>query len=198
MAAEYTPVAAHLPAVFAAEADSFAQVEGFLGMADELHRAYLDRLADLPAWLSPAGSVWPPGTSPEAGGDVVLGRLAELYDELATWFGFVLPASWSDPGVGLARRRVFLGKAARLWRRRGTPRGFADWFCLWFDIKVAAERPVLLEHYKYGTPQGPAGETGPDPALRATLIVPAGTRFDDAAVRAEAALFVDRYAPRTC
>ncbi|MFI9550362.1 hypothetical protein [Nonomuraea endophytica] len=195
MAAEHTPVAAGLPGVFAAHGDSFAQVEGFLAMVDELHRGYLDRLADLPAWLSPAGSAWPPGTSPQAGGDVVLNRLAELYDELAAWFGFVLPGSWSGPGAGLARERAFLEKAARLWRRRGTPRGFADWFCLWFGVTAGAERPVLLEHYKYGTPEGSGGETGPDPALRATLLVPATERFSDPAVRAEAALFVDRYAP---
>ncbi|MGA5761800.1 hypothetical protein [Nonomuraea bangladeshensis] len=195
MAAEHTPVAAHLPAAFAAETDSFAQVEGFLAMVDELHRAYLDRLADLPAWLSPSGAAWPPGTSPQAGGDVVLNRLDELYGELATWFGFVLPGSWSDPGTGLARRRAFLAKAARLWRRRGTPRGFADWFCLWFGIKDPAERPVLLEHFKYGSPESQGGDTGPDPALRATLVVPATDRFADVAVRAEAAQFTDRYAP---
>ena len=83
-------------------------------------------------------------------------------------------------------------RAARTWRRRGTPRGFVDWFSFYFDV-AAADRPILLEHYKYGTVT--SGSSSLDPWLRATLLVPSTPQFNDAARRAEVPHFVDRYAP---
>ncbi|KAB1148207.1 hypothetical protein F7R91_09910 [Streptomyces luteolifulvus] len=202
MAAEYTRIAAHLPAVFAADRESFEQVEGFLALADELNRTYLERLSELPAWYSPAGSAWPPGLPTDAGGDALLARISALHDELADWYGFVFPGSWRIP-EGLTRKREFLLRAARLWRRRGTPRGFVDWFCLWFGISEPSQRPVLVEHFKYatageraGTPQtDDDGRPRPLPWLRATLFVPVSAAFPDAAARTEASLVVERYAP---
>ncbi|MFF0204623.1 hypothetical protein [Streptomyces sp. NPDC005017] len=202
MAAEYTTIATHLPGVFAADRESFEQIEGFLALVDDLNRAYLDRLAELPLWYSPAGAAWPPGLPADAGGDALLTRISELYDELADWYGFVFPGTWRD-AQGLTRKREFLEKAARLWRRRGTPRGFLDWFCLWFGLSEPSQRPLLVEHFKYatageraGTPHTDTdGRRRPLPWLRATLFVPVSAAFPDAAARTEASLVVERYAP---
>jgi hypothetical protein len=197
VSAAYTPIARTLPAVFQQQ-DGFAQVDAYLGLVDDLQRAYLDRLDEVGAWLSPAASAWPPGLPLDAGADEVLSRYEQLYDELATWFGFTVPGSWPVAAEGLRRRRGFLLKAARLWRRRGTPRGFLDWFCLYFGVPEG-QRPILLEHFKYG------GGPGDGPGLRATLLVPVGEAFTpregetDAgwavARRREARVFVERYAP---
>jgi hypothetical protein len=194
MTAAYTPIAADLPAVYREDADSFAQLDSFLGLVDELHRAYLDRLGELGAWLSPAGSAWPPGLGLTAGGDAVLARYEELYDELASWFGYAFPGSWPTEAVGVASRRDLLLRVARLWRRRGTPRGLLDWFCSYFGLTEEAQRPELVEHFAYADPA--TGEAdGCDAGLRATLLVPAGPPFRDRARRGEARQFVDRFAP---
>ncbi|MFF1509277.1 hypothetical protein [Streptomyces sp. NPDC058326] len=201
-AAEYTPVAAHLPAVFSADQESFEQLEGYLALVDELNRAHLERLAELPLWCGPDAAAWPPDLPENAGGEALLARISALYDELAAWWGFSFPGTWRDP-QGLVRKRRFLQRAARLWRRRGTPDGFLDWFCLWFGIERAASRPVLVEHFRFaedgerdGKPQtGPDGRERPLPWLRVTLFVPLSTRFRDAAARREAAAVVERYAP---
>lgn len=195
MSADYTPIGRTLPAVFQQQ-DGFDQVDAYLGLVDDLHRAYLDRLDEIGAWLSPAGSAWPPGSALDAGGDEILARYAALYDELASWFGFTIPGSWPAGADGVSRARRFLLRSARVWRRRGTPRGFLDWFCLYFGV-ADADRPFLLEHFKFG------GGPGDAPGSRATLLVPVGDAFDDpagasatdVARRREAKLFVDRYAP---
>jgi len=199
MEAEYTPVARHLPAVFGADPQSLDQLDGFLAMVDELHRAYLDRLEEVPQWLSPAAAAWPPGAGLDAGADAVLGRVVEVYDALAGWFAFTVPASWGADAAGIERRRAFLARAARIWRRRGTPRGFLAWFCLYFGIDQPVarpeDRPVLLEHFKFGRPVGAGDEQGPDPGLRATLLVPVIEAFGDYLRRQEVVDFVGRYAP---
>lgn len=195
VAPDYLPLAAHLPPIYADDAASFEQVESYLGLVDDLNRAYVERLAELTTWLSPeAVALWPGDRPVDAGADAVLARYRAVYDELARWFAFSFPASWGAGPASLARKREFVARAARVWRRRATPRGFVDWFVLWFAV-AAADRPFLVEHFKFGTPTGAAGEQGPDPALRATLFVPSTPQFSDFNRRKEAIAFADRYAP---
>lgn len=193
MPAEYVALAQELPAVYQDDAASFAQLDGYLGLVDEVLRTCAEELAEVGAWLSPAGTVWPPGVPVDAGEEAVHEALVELYDVLAGWFAFRIPGSWRTDADGMARRREFVARAVRVWRRRGTPRGFLDWFCLSFGISDPQARPVLLEHYKYGLPED--GEPGLPPGLRATLLVPSTPQFRDYANRVEAAAFVSRYAP---
>ncbi len=194
VAPDYTRLSAHLPAIYADDAASFAQVESYLGLIDDLNRAYVERLAELATWLSPeAVALWPGDRRIDAGGDAVLSRYRDVYDGLARWFAFTYPTSWGTGADSLAQRRDFLARAARLWRRRGTPRGFVDWFVFWFRV-APADRPFLVEHFKFGTPTSTTG-TGPDPELRATLFVPSTAQFSDFNRRKEAIAFGDRYAP---
>ena len=193
MTADYVALAQELPAVYQDDPASFAQLDGYLGMVDEVLRSYAEEVADLPSWLSPAASVWPPGVAYDAGEEAVHGAVLALYDTLADWLAFRVPGSWRTDADGIARRRELAARGVRIWRRRGTPRGFVDWFCLYFGIDDAADRPVLLEHFKYGAPA--ADENALDPGLRATLLVRGGAGFEEYARRAEAAAFVQRYAP---
>ena len=195
VAPDYLPLARHLPAIYADDAASFAQLESYLGLVDDLNRAYAERLAELTTWLSPETvTLWPGDRPIGAGGDAVLARYRAAYDELARWFAFSFPPSWGTGPDSLDQRRQFLARAARLWRRRGAPRGFVDWFVFWFEV-ATADRPFLVEHFKFGTPTGSTGEQGPDPALRATLFVPSTSQFSDFNRRREAIAFADRYAP---
>lgn len=187
--ADYTRLAQYLPAVYQDDAASFAQVDVFLGLADELNHAYLERLEDLSLVLGPDASLrWPTDLPLDAGGDALVEAYLTVYDEVATWAAFAFPASWGLDEAGVVQRRTFLAKAARIWRRRGTPRGFLDWFCLAFGIGTGA-RPYLLEHFKVPGPQIP------DPELTATLFVPSTPQFTDYRRRHEAMEFVDWYAP---
>ena len=190
MPAEYVALAHELPAVYQEAEESFAQLDGYLSIVDEVLREIAEEVADMPSWLSPAATVWPPGVPYDVDADNLRDALVELYDTLAGWFAFRFPGSWRRNDEGMDRRRDFVLRAARVWRRRGTPRGFLDWFCLYFGVGQAT-RPVLLEHFKYG----PAAAGQPDPWLRATLLVPSTARFREYARRAEAAAFVHRYAP---
>ena len=195
----YRQVAEHLPGVYQEDADSWAQLAGYLAPVDALLRAYVAQLEDVTTWLSPdARSMQPPGLP---AGAPAADRHRAVFDELASWFAFEFPASWSeDPARDLDRRRAFLLRAARLWRRRGTPQGFVDWFCFAFEVDPA-NRPLLLEHFKYR----PAGDTSgrdededPDDdryGLRATLLVPRTDQFDDYRRRREVVEFVERWAP---
>jgi hypothetical protein len=192
---DYHRLALDLPEVYQEDEDSFAQIDSYLGLADELARAYLEGLDGLATWLSPhAVEQWPPGLLLDAGREAVRDAYLAVFDELALWFAFAFPGSWTRNGAGIAKRREFLAKAARLWRRRGTPRGFLDWFCLAFDVP-AARRPWLVEHFKFGAPESASGETGPAPWLRATLFVPSIRRFADFSRRREAIQFARHYAP---
>lgn len=186
---DYTRLAQYLPAVYQDDAASFAQVDAFLGLADELDHAYLERLEDLSLVLGPDAALrWPADLPFDAGGDALVDAYLAAYDEVATWAAFAFPASWGAGEDGVVQRRTFLAKAARLWRRRGTPRGFLDWFCLAFGI-APGSRPYLLEHFKVPGPQIP------DPELTGTLFVPSTTQFTDYRRRHEAMEFVDWYAP---
>lgn len=187
--ADYTRLAGYLPAVYADDAASYAQIDAYLGLVDELNHAYLERLEDLSLTLGPDAALrWPADLPYDAGGDALLESYLAVYDEVATWAAFTFPASWGRDTDGVTLRRAFLARAARLWRRRGTPRGFLDWFCLAFGIGPDA-RPYLLEHFKVPGPQVP------DPELTGTLFVPATEQFSDYRRRHEAVEFVDRYAP---
>lgn len=206
----YTPVAQLLPSVFKADRDSFEQVGSFLGLADEILRGHAERIEEISSWLSPNGpaAAWPPDTAFDAGADPVIASYLRLYDELARWTGFVFPDWWvvdldtDDDGVidvarvpDLQRRRDYLARAARLWRRRGTPRGFVDWISFAFRIEDA-HRPYLLEHFKFGRPSCPdAAEPGPEPELRASLLVPSTESFDRPEMRRLLMAFVETYAP---
>jgi len=188
--ADYTRTAATLPAVYSEDASSYAQLDAYLGIADTLHQAMLELLEDLDFAIGPDAALrWPTDLPLQAGADALLANLAARYDALATWFAFEVPGSWGVTEEGVATRRLFLGKAARLWRRRGTPAGFIDWFCVYFGIDVAEHRPYLLEHYKV-----PGGAYESEP-YTGTLFVPNSEPFEDYRRRLEAAYFARWYAP---
>jgi hypothetical protein len=187
--ADYTRLAQYLPAVYQDDAASFTQIDAFLGLADELNHAYLERLEDLTLTLGPDAALrWPADLPLDAGGDALTEAYLNAYDEVATWASFTFPPSWGRDEDGVVARRKFLAQMARIWRRRGTPRGFLGWFCLAFGIKPA-DRPYLLEHFKVPGPQIP------DPELTGTLFVPSTAQFSDYRRRHEAMEFVRWYAP---
>lgn len=187
--ADYTRIASLLPPVYQEDAPSFAQLDSFLGLVDELNHAYLERLEDLALELGPDTALrWPADLPLDAGGDALTAAYLAVYDEVARWAAFTFPSSWTTDEDGVALRRSFLARSARIWRRRGTPRGFLDWFCLAFGIDPA-DRPYLLEHFKAPGPQLA------EPELAGTLFVPTSTQFGDYRRRAEAIGFVERYAP---
>jgi hypothetical protein len=191
----YLPLSAHLPPVYQESGSSFAQLDAYLGLADDINRAYVERLEELATWLSPdALALWPADLPVTAGADAVLARYVAVYDELARWFAFRFPPGWGADADSLERRRVFVSHASRMWRRRGTPRGFVEWFSFAFGLD-RAERPYLLEHFKFGRPVSAGDDVGPEPWLRATLLVQATERFDDLSARRDAILFAARYAP---
>ncbi len=212
MSRHYTPIADLLPSVFHNDTDSFEQINSYLGLADEIIRAYVSRVEELSVWLSPNGprNAWPADVPLEAGIDDVLDAYVALFDELAAWTGFTFPEWWvtsvddghpsDDRLADLRRRRTYLAKSARLWRRRGTPRGFLDWLCLAFDV-APEHRPYLLEHFKFGRPSCPDDDgsepvdVGPEPGLRATLLVPSTPAFDRPEMRRLLTGFVETYAP---
>lgn len=191
----YRPIAEHLPAIYQEDADSWEQVQGFLGLLDELYRGYLGALDDVTTLLSPeARLVQPPGVEPA--GDPVPAYRA-VFAELADWFAFAFPPSWAtgDDDDDLDRQRAFLLRVARLWRRRGTPAGFYAWLRFYFDF---ATLPILIEHFKYrpnGDTSGAAPGGTDDYAHRVTLLVHRTTQFDDYRRRREIVQFVSREAP---
>jgi hypothetical protein len=191
----YRPIAEHLPAVYQTDADSWEQVRGYTGLVDDLGRAALAGLEDLPLWLSPdARELHPPGLPAGASADEVYARYLALADELADWFGFEYPETWSVPSDRereLDRKLEFCRRAARFWRRRGTPRGFYAWLCYWFELVDRVDRPAMIEHYAIR-----ANASDPDEgARRVTLLVPRGTAFARYERRRELVRFVDRHAP---
>jgi hypothetical protein len=187
---DYTRLSAQLPALYQEDAVSFAQVDAYLGLADELSHAVVERLEDLLMLVGPDAVLrWPTDLPLDAGADALLTAYLGVYDEVATWASFTFPASWTPDEEGLARRREFLARCARLWRRRGTPRGFLSWFCLYFGITADSAAPYLLEHFK-----APGASFTGEP-WTATLFVPSTTDFEQWERRAEAADFVRQYAP---
>lgn len=207
----YRPASDVLPAVYEEDPGSYEQVTGYLGIADDLLRAHLAALEDVTAWLSPeARHVRPPGPSsglldPEGDAARQLEAVRAVFAELAGWFAFQLPRSWDrlDPSgevdleATLDRHREFLLRAARIWRERGTPRGFLAWLCFWFELEDDEELPLLLEHFKYRDDHtlGQEGETREDIfAHRVSLLVPLGP-FDAHERRRELVQFVARHAP---
>jgi hypothetical protein len=194
-APHYRPIHEHLPAVYQSDAASWDEVRGYLGLVDRLARAALAELEDLPLWLSPdARDLHPPGLRPSADADRVYDRYLALADELADWFGFSYPESWRVPGDRereLDRKLEFCRHAARLWRRRGTPRGFYAWLRFWFELDDRDDRPVLIEDFAVR-----ASATDVNEGARAiTLLVPRGAAFQEYERRRELVRFVDRHAP---
>lgn len=192
---DYLPLALDLPAIYRDDQASFAQLDSYLALIDTLLRDDLADLFDIELWLSPDGlTMWPPGVSPDSPPAGVHRAYLACQDELAAWTGFAFPVGWPQDDVGLRKRRTYLQRAARLWRRRGTPAGLVDWFSLAFDSALGGEKPRLIEHYKVADPLAP--ETVEDePWLRATLFVPDNGDFGALSLRRQAIAFVDRYAP---
>jgi hypothetical protein len=185
---DYTRLAAQLPAVYQEDQQSYAQLDAFLGLADELNRAIVERLEDLLTGLGPDAVLrWPADVPLDAGADALLASYLQTYDQVAAWASFTFPPSWTRDEDGVLRRREFLARCARLWRRRGTPRGFLSWFCLYFGVS-GADQPYLAEHFK-----APGAGVTSEP-YTATLFVPAGP-FADWSRRQEAADFARGYAP---
>ena len=186
---DYTRVAALLPPLYQEDVASFAQVDAFLGLADELAHAHVERLEDLALDVCPDALLrWPAEVPLDAGADALLASYAATYDVVASWLGFAFPAAWPSTETGLVKRRSLLARMTRLWRRRGTPRGFLDWFARYFDV-LAADRPLLVEHFK-----APGAQFPSDP-WTATLFVPSTTQFESFPRRREAVEFVNWYAP---
>lgn len=186
--ADYTRLAQYLPAVYADDDASFTQIDTYLGLIDELNHGYLERLEDHGLTLGPDAALrWPTDLPLDAGGDALTEAYLTVYDEVATWASTTFPPSWTRDEDGVAQRRDLLARTARIWRRRGTPRGFLDWFCLYFRV-APADRPYLLEHFK--VPDG-----WPAPGLTGTLFIPSTEQFSDYRRRREAIEFVNRYAP---
>ena len=188
--ADYTRLADQLPPVYRDDEFSFAQVDAFLGLVDDVLQSFAANAEDVAFTLGPDALLrWPDDVPLHAGPDALVDRYVEVLDEMASWWAYRFPSTWGTDTAGLDKRRQFLLKAARLWRRRGTPRGFLDWFCLYFDLDVEDERPYLLEHFK-----APGGPFTAEP-YTATLFVPNTLPFHDYARRREAADFVTQYAP---
>lgn len=184
---DYTRLAAQLPPVYQEDIASFAQIDAYLGLADELNHAVVEHVEDLLSALGPDAVLrWPTDVSLDAGPDALLAAYLATYDEIASWVSFAFPASWPRDEDGLLRRREFLARCARLWRRRGTPRGFLSWFSLYFGLDT--QLPYLLEHY-----QAPGAAITGEP-YTATLFVPIEP-FAEWNRREEAVDFVNRYAP---
>lgn len=189
---DYTRLASQLPAVYQDDQASFAQVDAYLGLADELSHAVIERLEDQMLALGPDASLrWPADLPLDAGRDALLASYLRAYDVVAAWVGFTFSTSWGTDEAGLVRRRELLARSARLWRRRGTPRGFLSWFALYFGLTDNAQpdMPYLLEHHK-----APGAGLSGQP-FTATLFVPLINTFQPWARREEAAEFVRRYAP---
>jgi hypothetical protein len=188
---DYTRLAAQLPPVYQDDEASFAQVDAYLGLADELNHAIVERVEDVLLALGPDATLrWPSDLPLAAGRDALLASYLATYDEVARWVGFAFPAAWGTEEAGLARRRALLARSARLWRRRGTPRGFLSWFALYFGLDGdVPEMPYLLEHY-----QAPGAGLSGEP-WTATLFVPLTATFQPWLRREEAAEFARRYAP---
>jgi hypothetical protein len=188
--ADYTRNAATLPALYQDDAASFSQVDAYLGLADDLNEGIAQVVEDLAFGFGPDAALsWPPDVPLGAGPDPLLSALTARYDALTEWFAFEAPSSWGMGEQAIAARRTFLARASRIWRRRGTPRGFLDWFCLYFGYEQEDERPVLLEHFKV-----PGGDFDPEP-YTATLFVPNLDQFTDYHRRLEAGQFARWYAP---
>lgn len=188
--ADYTRVAEQLPAVYRDDADSFAQIDAYLGLMDELNHEYAQMIEDLAWALGPDAALhWPAAVPLRAGADALREHHIATYDTLARWFGFEVPGMWPRNDEGLARRRQFVTRASRIWRRRGTPGGFVDWFCLFFGVDESVGRPFLLEHHKIAYLIPGAGP------FTATLLVPNTGPFHDIAGRVAAAEFARLHAP---
>lgn len=193
----YSPTREHLPAVYQEDERSWDEVSGYLDLVDDLIRALVVELDELTTWLSPeARTVAVPGLAAPAPAQAAYDRLLALFDELADWFAFQFPETWrvpADRDAELDRKREFLLRAARIWRRRGTPRGFYAWLCFWFRIDRPDdrdERPLMIEHFKYRAPDD--NTTG---AWTVTLYVPLTTRWDDYGRRRELIEFCARHLP---
>jgi len=198
---DYLPLAYDLPAVYQADQESFDQIDSFLGLADTLLRDHLTDLAEAEQWLSPDGlRMWPPGLEADATWEQV--RDAHLADqqELAAWTGFEIPGTWRTTTEGLTQRRTYLLRAARTWRRRGTPEGLVSWFRLAFGNALQGSVPDLVEHFRVVDPAPTAAADVTtleemDPWLRATLFVRGDGAMSSLTRRRQAVAFVDRYAP---
>jgi hypothetical protein len=208
---DYTRLAQQLPALYQEDPGSFAQLDAYLGIADELNEAIAAALEDAALTHGPDAALrWPGGLPLAAGPDALIAELLARYDELAQWAAFAPPAWWGADESAVVARRRFLSRFARLWRRRGTPRGFVDWFSEYFGLAAesldpddVALRPILLEHFTV-----PGGSTINVP-YTATLFVPVDPRdpatlpvgarpepgFRDYERRLRAAEFTRWYAP---
>lgn len=192
---DYLPLALDLPAVYEEDQASFDQLESFLGLIDALLRDHLTDLDTAERWLGPDGlAMWPPGLAADATPDDVAACHLATQAELAAWTGFAFPAGWPATAAGLTLRREYLRRAARIWRRHGTPAGLVDWFSLAFGADLGAMEPQLVEHFRVFDPLDPAVAED-DPWLRATLFVRGDGELAALSRRREAIAFVDRYSP---
>lgn len=187
---DFTRTSAMLPPLYAQDTESFAQLDAYLGLTDDLARAQIEALEDAAAIVGPDAALrWPTDLPITAGPEALFAHYLARYDTLGQWVAFSFGTRWPLGEAGIEQRRRFLGRAVRLWRRRGTPRGFLDWFCLYFDLDEVLARPVLLEHRKA------IGGPFQDSPCTATLFIPVSAAFSTWEQRQEAAEFVRHYAP---
>lgn len=92
---DFTATSALLPPVYQEQAASFAQVDAYLGLADELARAQVEALEDLLAVTGPDAALrWPTHLPLTAGAQALVADLTATYDEVARWLSFTVPSTW--------------------------------------------------------------------------------------------------------
>jgi phage tail-like protein len=120
--------AQYLPAVYREDPLSGAFVERFLSIFERTWEGIGDRITTIAALFNPASS--PANSTPSYAPDFL--------SWLAGWVGLALDRHWP-----VAKRRLLLESAYKLYRLRGTPQGLQ----LHLKLYTGAE-PLVLEHFK--------------------------------------------------
>lgn len=164
----YCPSYSELPEIYRRDSRSWEQIQDYMGMVDSLCRQYLNDLIEFPLWMSPAAlDLFPPGSSFTQSARKIAEQQNAALDEVARWMAFDFPQHeiWqinrSDNVQQcrqvLERKADLLRRLPKLFRERGTPKGFLAFFCFCFGLDPRSENecPILIEHFNY---RG----TGPD------------------------------------
>jgi len=129
----------YLPAVYQQDRPSREFLERFLSLFETV-------FSDLEATVERIPELFDPGSTPSA-----------FLDWLAQWLDLAVEEDW-DPKV----KKALIANAARLYERKGTPAGLAD-----FIEIVLQQRPLILEAFETEQPLGlgQGGHLGRDTRL---------------------------------